>query len=75
VTLRPCAPEVIAARAKVFVAAYLARARWKVGEASLDWHWRVQWIHKIHYYLKRQHLRPGFEQDLHAMLAVLARSR
>jgi hypothetical protein len=42
-----------------------------VPEARLEWHRRIQLVAKIQHYFKRQHLRPGFEQDLAGMLALL----
>ena len=71
VNLRECDPDRVDSMARVFTEAYRARARWNVSEDLLAWHWRVQAIAKIHYYYKRQHLRPGFERDLGDMLALL----
>ena len=71
VTLRDLDPAAVQAMANVFVDAYRSRAPWEMGEEHLRWHWRVQMLAKIHYYFKRQQLRPGFERDLHEMLALL----
>lgn len=71
VTLRPNAPRIVESMARVFTEAYRSRARWKVSEDHLRWHWRLQVIDKIHYYHKRQHLRPGFEHDVGEMVALL----
>ena len=71
VNLRERDADRVHSMAKPFTEAYRSRARWKVSEDQLKWHWRVQLIAKIHYYYKRQHLRPGFERDLGAMLALM----
>ena len=71
VNLRERDSDQVNAMAKVVTEAYRSRASWNVSEEQLKWHWRVQAIAKIHYYYKRQHLRPGFERDLGEMLALL----
>ena len=75
VNLRRRDRDAVNAKAAVVLDAYRSRARWKVSDDDLTWHWQVQLIAKIHYYYKRQHLRPGFERDLQDMLALIERDR